>query len=404
MKPTRIFSSFLVLITIVAIPTGAIAADKDGFTSLFDGKTLNGWVKKGGQATYRVEDGDVIGTVGPGRNTFLCTEKSYCDFMLKLEMKYDEFGNSGVQFRSHQKVRGKRDVFGYQCEVDPTERAWSGGIYDEKRRGWLYTLEGKDEARKSYKLNQWNKIVIKAVGPHIQTWINGIKCADLIDTADLEGFIGLQVHAGETGIIRWRNIRLKDLGVSKWESLFNGKDLAGWETSGSGSWAVEDGIIRGKAVRTGKRGDDLITEKRYNNFAIRLKYKIEKGGSGVYFRAENIGKCDVSGLLSTINGTLDGGLCELGGRGWLLKPEVGKVRIPRRIKSHTWCESGVWNDMSIVAIGPRIVIIVNGIQIADIVDPDASTDGYIGLKLNHMSEEDVRFKNIEILEISPERE
>ena len=187
-----------------------VFADEEGFVPLFDGKTLDGWRKAGGQATYRLEGDCIVGEVGPGRNTFLCTEKTYGDFILKLELKLDVPGNSGIQFRSHQREKDGV-VFGYQCEIDPSARAWSGGIYDESRRGWLYKLEGHEAARKAFKVDGWNEYVIQAAGPSIKTWINGVPCADLVDDADADGFIALQVHSGKKGKIRWRNVRLKEV-------------------------------------------------------------------------------------------------------------------------------------------------------------------------------------------------
>lgn len=194
---------------VVAEVLGDARIDEQGFTPLFDGKTLTGWRQAGGEATYRVEDGQIVGEVGPGHNSFLCTEKTFADFVLKLDVKLDVPGNSGIQFRSHQREDGV--VFGYQCEIDPSDRAWSGGIYDESRRGWLDTLENRPEARSALKKDAWNEFVIEAVGPSIKTWINGVPCAELTDTADAEGFIALQVHAGDQGKIRWRNIRLKEI-------------------------------------------------------------------------------------------------------------------------------------------------------------------------------------------------
>ena len=190
------------------------AASDDGFISLFDGKTLDGWVVKGGTATYAVKDGCIVGTVNPESktNTFLCTDKDYGDFILELEAKLgDPCCNSGIQIRSHVKDNGQ--VFGYQSEIDPSPRAWTAGIYDEGRRGWIYKLEGDNhaEARKAFKLKDWNKIKIQAKGNSIKTWVNGVPCTDLTDDADASGFIGLQVHAGGPGTVMWRNIKIKPL-------------------------------------------------------------------------------------------------------------------------------------------------------------------------------------------------
>jgi len=197
----------VVLAVACCCSTGAVAQE-EGFKPLFDGKTLDGWRKAGGGATYRVEDGCIVGEVGPGSNTFLCTEKPYADFILKLEVKLDVHGNSGIQFRSHQRD-GNGRVFGYQCEIDPSARAWSGGIYDEGRRGWLYPLKDDEAARKAFKVDGWNEYVIEAVGDSLKTWVNGVPCAKLEDDADADGFIALQVHSGKQGRIRWRNVRIK---------------------------------------------------------------------------------------------------------------------------------------------------------------------------------------------------
>jgi hypothetical protein len=210
-----VFLSFSCLCgtALLAVGTPGTAADEgeEGFVALFDGTTLDGWKKVGGGATYRIEGDSIVGEVGPGSNTFLRTEKTYGDFILKLDAKLDVPGNSGIQFRSHQKD-GDGRVFGYQCEIDPSDRAWTGGIYDEGRRGWLYPLKDHPEAQKAFKKDDWNTFVIEARGPHLRTWVNGVPCADLEDTMDADGFIALQVHAGKEGRIRWKDVRIKELG------------------------------------------------------------------------------------------------------------------------------------------------------------------------------------------------
>ena len=105
-----------------------------------------------------------------------------------------------------------------QIEIDPSTRAWSGGIYDEGRRGWLFDLKDKPAAQAAFKQNEWNHYTIEAIGDHFRTWVNGIPVADLQDGMTRTGHIGLQVHSigndstmlGKT--IRWRNIVLEDLG------------------------------------------------------------------------------------------------------------------------------------------------------------------------------------------------
>ena len=204
----------------------ARAQENETWENLFDGQTLNGFVKRGGAAPYRVEDGAIVGTTVPGRevdgkrvsgtdNTFLCTERHYGDFILELEFKVDPSMNSGVQIRSNSFDWFKNGrVHGYQVEIDPSDRAWTGGIYDEARRGWLFDLKDKPEAQKAFKQNEWNHFRIEAKAENIKTWVNGIPVADLDDFMTQRGFIALQVHASkdaESREIRWRNIRIIDL-------------------------------------------------------------------------------------------------------------------------------------------------------------------------------------------------
>lgn len=200
---------------IVGLLLGPLPAEDPKPSPLFDGKSLGGWKKVGGGATYRIEGEEIVGEVGPGANTFLRTDKEYGDFVLELDVKLDIPGNSGIQFRSHQKPGDNGRVFGYQYELDPSDRAWSGGIYDEARRGWLFPLKDHPDAQKAFKKTEWNHVKIKAVGTHLQTWLNGVPCADLNDSEDATGFIALQVHAGKEGRIRWKNIQLTDLSPPK---------------------------------------------------------------------------------------------------------------------------------------------------------------------------------------------
>jgi hypothetical protein len=199
--------------------------------SLFNGKDLTGWKKVGGTGQYKIEDGCIVGFGENIKgNTFLRTEKTFTDFELTFEFKFDHLkGNSGVMFRANQKP-SKDDngrVFGYQCEGDNTKRSWTAGLYDEARRGWLYPSKGKSEeaaafakkfteqGNKIFKWEDWNTITIRCEGNHIQTWLNGEKRVDFTDedkkNDTREGFIGLQVHGGKSFQARWKNIVLKEL-------------------------------------------------------------------------------------------------------------------------------------------------------------------------------------------------
>lgn len=250
----RLLPQFLLILAMTAPLTAADNdSSTDGWISLFDGKTLDGWVQRGGDAKYRAEDGQIVGTSAPNTsNSFLCTEKDYADFVLELDFKVDEGLNSGIQVRSHAfdeptqlewhgrtiKIAAHR-VHGYQVEIDPAQkkmydgnppnlrangeevpvgaepRRWSGGIYDEARRGWLNNLTHNEAARKAFKPGEWNHFRIECRGDSLKTWLNGVPAADLKDDMTASGFIALQVHAvgsNETPMsVHWRNIRLKEL-------------------------------------------------------------------------------------------------------------------------------------------------------------------------------------------------
>ena len=187
------------------------------WVSLFNGKNLDGWVQRGGKAKYSVEDGVIVGKTVPNTpNSFLCTERDYDNFELELEFKVHPELNSGVQIRSNSLPDYKNGrVHGYQVEIDPSERAWSAGIYDESRRGWICDLKDNTKARYAFKQDQWNHYRIVANGDSIKTWINGVPAADLVDDLTATGFIALQVH-GVGGrkdpiSVLWRNIKLKEL-------------------------------------------------------------------------------------------------------------------------------------------------------------------------------------------------
>src|SRR5688572_11718445 len=143
----------------------AQSAEK-GWTHLFDGKTLKGWKQLTGTATYTVEDGVIVGTTVAGSpNSFLATEKEYGDFILEVDIKLEsQQGNSGVQTRSHFDPAGKKGqglVYGRQVELDPTNRRWSGGIYDEGRRLWLYPLTLNTGAQNAYRADDFNHFRIE---------------------------------------------------------------------------------------------------------------------------------------------------------------------------------------------------------------------------------------------------
>jgi len=301
-----------------------LVAQAQKWTALFDGKTFNGWKQLNGQAKYEIKDGVIIGTtVANTPNSFMATAKDYGDFILELELKVDNSMNSGIQIRSLSKpeVNNGR-VHGYQVEIDPSDRGWSGGIYDEARRGWLFQNEMNPAAKKAFKRDAWNKYRIEAIGSVIRTWINDVPVANLIDDLTPSGFIALQVHAigkdAEPGKqVMWKNIRIqtgKDMQprptdkvtpvenytlntLSEQEKalgftlLFNGKDLTGFRSAFKTSappsvWTVEDGQlhVNSSGGKESGNGGDILTNEKFGAFELVFDFKLTEGAnSGVKY-------------------------------------------------------------------------------------------------------------------------
>lgn len=204
----------------VALGAGAV---EDGFVSLFDGKTLDGWAVNGGAAEFTVTNGVIRGVCVPGTpvNTFLCTKRDYTNFVFRAAFKI-EGGNSGIQFRSyvrpHKTARHGNLVKGYQSEIR-VRGDKCGCIYDEcgGRKFFCNTPDERwQEMQKTFKVRDWNEMEIRSEGESIRTFVNGLPIADFSDGKEKAGFFGLQIHAqkdpkSRPGVCSWRDIRVKEL-------------------------------------------------------------------------------------------------------------------------------------------------------------------------------------------------
>ncbi|MBD1262099.1 DUF1080 domain-containing protein [Maribacter polysiphoniae] len=312
MKKSSLKKALLLLTVIGFLSCAQKEKDNTPWSTIFDGKTLDGWSRIGGEATYKVEDGAIVGsTVRNTPNTFLRSDKLYGDFILELDYKVDPSMNSGIQIRSNSfpYYRDGR-VHGYQIEIDPSERAWSAGIYDEARRGWLCPLTDNPEAQKAFKQNEWNHYRIEAIGDTIKTWINGVPAAHLIDDKTATGFIGLQVHSikenqKEGTHIMWKNINILTDSLGKyarkttlkpvitknqltidekkqgWDLLWDGKTTEGWrgaklEEFPSQGWEIKDGelTVLASGGEESAAGGDIVTKELYGDFELKVDFKL----------------------------------------------------------------------------------------------------------------------------------
>ncbi len=366
---------------------------------LVDGDSMEGWKQLGGEARYEIRDGVVTGSaVRNTPNSFLATERDYGDFLLAYEFKVAENLNSGVQIRSQSlaELQGGR-VHGYQVEIDPSDRAWTGGIYDESRRGWLNDLSGNEAAREAFRQGDWNAVLVLAEGDRIRTWLNGVPAADLTDSMTLSGFIALQVHGiggdeGKEGAqVQWRNLQIKDVGRSVWKPLWNGKDFEGWNASPGGQWEVRDGVIAGSSPASEGRHGILFSDNVFSDFTVRLKFRSVKGNSGFYFRVEKVDSpVAAAGFQAEIAPHFEtGGLYETEGRGWVAQAEAGQLEKIYK--------PGEWTDMTVSARGGDVRVFVNHRQTAALLDDPGRREGLLGLQLHGGEEMEVYFKDLEVL-------
>jgi hypothetical protein len=289
---------------------------------LFDGKTLNGWKKIVGAAPYVIEDGAIVGTMTKNSpNSFLFTEKEYGDFILELDVKLEgSETNSGVQTRSHfdpARNNGAGLVYGRQMEIDPTPRAWTGGIYDEARRLWLYPVELNPAAKPSYKAEQYNHYKIECIGNETKTWVNGVAVANVIDTLDQTGFIGLQVHGiGNKAYLEGKKVYFKNITIQTenlkptpfpksiyivnltpnalslaekangYKLLFDGKTNTGWigaykSTFPPKGWEINNGQLNVLPANGAEstNGGDIVTKEEFSAFDLSFEFRLTEGAN-----------------------------------------------------------------------------------------------------------------------------
>lgn len=387
---------------------------QDNWIPLFNGKDLSGWEKKQGDADYKVDGNQVIGVSKLGtRSTYLCTKKTYSDFILEVDVKVEPGLNSGIQFRSNtDKNYKKGDVFGYQAEIDASERAWSGGIFDQSRRGWVYPVTMNEPGREAFINGQWNSYRIEAIGTSIRTWVNGIQVTNLVDDMTSEGFIALQVHqikredqAGLT--VRWRGARimndnleanrkpvsvhatefshlkneLTDNELRKgWRLLWDSKTSKGWKGAKTSNfpeqgWEMKDGVL--SVLESGggesRHGGDIVTTDMFGNFELELDFKITPGAnSGIkYFVNTSLNK----GAGSSIG-------CEFQVLDDKLHPDAKKGVNGNRtvgslydlIKASSYSEPnkktravnpGTWNKARIIVKGSHVEHWLNNIKVVE---------------------------------------
>ncbi|WP_236969520.1 3-keto-disaccharide hydrolase [Membranihabitans marinus] len=402
------------LLTLLILGAQALSAQDLNWKELFNGKNFDGWTILNGKAKYHIEGDEIVGTSQLNTpNTFLTTDIMYSDFILEFEVMVDPSLNSGVQFRSNS-IESYKDgrVHGYQCEIDPSSRAYSGGVYDEGRRGWLYPLSRNPKGRAAFNVSGWNSYRIEAIGPSIRIWVNGVNTTNMLDDKTASGFIGLQVHGigkkfQEGKQIRWRNIRIatENLEYNRWamdpdvvelnylannlseqeirrgwRMLWDGKTTDGWRSAKSktfpkNGWVVEDGqliVLEGNGGEA-ENGGDIITEEKFSDFELQLEFKITEGAnSGIKYFVDpdiNQGSGSSIGLEFQILDDKKHPDAKKGVKGnrtvGSLYDLIAATNLSIEGRSKTFRGVGEWNQARIVVQGNHVEHWLNGYKVVE---------------------------------------
>jgi hypothetical protein len=303
-------------------------------------------------------------------------------------------------------------VHGYQAEVDPSPRAYSGGIYDEGRRGWICPLAENEAGRRAFKNGTWNQYRIEAMGSRIRVWVNGVLTANLVDDLTPKGFIALQVHSidspGLSGReVRWRNIRLLPsptaaslwplpVGAAEvnlipntlteqeirkgWRLLWDGRTTEGWRSARGDQfpekgWRIHDGELTVEAGTGGESagGGDLITHQQFASFELSLEFRIAEGAnSGIkYFVQPDLNQGQGSAIGCEFQILDDqhhpdaamgvGGNRTLGSLYDLIP--AANLSVPGRSKDFRG--TGAWNLARVVVRGNHVEHWLNGFKVVE---------------------------------------
>lgn len=388
-------------------------------TSLFDGKTLNGW--EGDRDIWQVKDGAIVGgskTKTLLHNYFLTTKSSYGNFMLKLKFKViaiDGFINGGVQFHSQRIANPPHEMSGYQADIGP---GYWGSLYDESRRNIILMAPDSILLSTTLKLKGWNDYEIHARNGKIAIYLNGKKMVDYEEkdkNIPQEGLIGLQVHGGGKVQIMYKDIKihqLTNLDKDGYVQIFDGKTLDGWEGDPT-YWRVEEGKLVGEvtpATILSRNSFIIWRGKIVKDFELKVEYRVSaEGNSGINYRSEKVE--GVPYALRGYQADLDGAQNYTGSnyeerRRTTLASRGEQVALPAvdnadsvkmHIRNNRWSSIEVtgslgsadslrsfiknedWNEYHLVIKGNRLKHYINGVLMSDITDNDTVNRKFSGL-------------------------
>ena len=385
----------------------------DGWQLLFDGKTLNGWRDYNGDkltAPWFATDGTIQARGGGGdAHGYIVTSKNYENFDLVWDWKIAKGGNSGMLYHVVE-----NPAFKVPYVTGPEYQLIDNLGFPEQLEDWQktaadYAMHVADISKLIIKpAGEWNSSRIVFDSGHVEHWLNGQKVVEF--EAWTEDWFARK-HSGKwenapeyglasTGVIclqdhgsaAWfRNMKIKELPRKiKKVSLFNGKDLTGWEVYGTEKWYVADGLLVCESGPEKKYGY-LATREYYNDFDLTLEFKQEAdGNSGVFFRSFIEPDVKVNGWQVEVapRGNDTGGIYESYGRGWL-------VQIPDE-KENILKEKD-WNTMRIRVEGDNVRTWLNGVEMVNLTDEKiGKAQGRIALQIHDGGGIKVLWRNLSL--------
>jgi len=375
--------------------------------------SFDGWRALGGE--WRIEDGVIIGKAAKEENAWLLYEaREFADMEIEVEFRTQAPTNGGVQLRSHWLPRmpledgetvadAPKQMYGYQANVETRMRAGTGILMDENGRGYL--AEPSQEALKTLKQRDWNRMRVAARGNKIEVYLHDTLACEVEDEAFIRGFVALQLYPfqseDEATEIEYRNVRVKDYGRhGEWRALFDGATLNGWKEWGEEDWKVEDGVIYGTSGPKQSEGY-LATVETFKDFRARGGFKILGDGNyGLFYHSTiTLREKDGYPLIAGLQGEVEPGypgstgwVYESYQRGWLVKPDHTAMQsVALRV--------GDWNEIEIRARGSHVTTWVNGIRVLDLEDDDQRLfEGSFALQLHTGGADGIAWKDLYVLD------
>jgi hypothetical protein len=283
----------------------------------------------------------------------------------------------------------------FRCDLPPEGKPFPAKYQVNLKQGDEANLIGFKDGRSTghFKPGEWNHLKLTVNGTKAEMEINGQPAWKVDGLEDRRGYFGLQVEVPLGGEHEFKNMFVTELG---YRPLFNGVDLAGWEGAGEEAakcWKVADGLL----TCTGEKGPWLRTTEEFDDFNVRLEYKLKAGGnSGVYIRVPANGNHhgDDAGIEMQL---LDDGaaryknLKDYQYTGSLYAIVAADPRVSRGPE--------VWNSIEINCRGSDYFVIHNGVQVVKAGEADNAElgkrrkKGFLGLQ-NHS--EEVWFRNVRV--------